>query len=220
MKHLPAVQRVATRLRAIDDDTLILADGRPRAIFEAFPGDVTLADDDALEAQTARLAAFLHGLTFPVQVLLCLVPPDLEEHAREVEAASAGRGPRIAAAGRDYAGLARHLDRTGALLEPHLYVVVGLEGARGSLVQQLLGMLPWAGRRRVPGPTDTELLDSRAEQVALLLDHAGAAPVRLDDAEIATLLYRCWCPERARQQPLRFDGAAAARRLGSLAGAA
>ena len=220
MSTLSSVQRVATRLRAIDDDTLILADGRQRAIFEVFPSDLTLADDEALEAHTARLAAFLHGLTFPVQVLLCLVPADLEAHACEVEAASAGRGLRIAAAGRDYAGLARHLDRTGALLEPHLYVVVGLEGARGSLVQHLLGALPWAGRRRVPGPTDTELLDARAEQVALLLDHAGATPVRLEDAEIADLLHRCWCPERARQQPLRQQSVPIRLRLGLAEGVA
>src|SRR5919206_263760 len=125
---------VPTHLRA--DDKLVLADGRPRAIFEVFPGDLALADDEALEAHTARLAAFLHGLTFPIQVLLCLVPADLEAHAREVEAASADRGPCIAAAGRDYAGMARHLGRTGSLLEAHLYLVVGLEGAHGSLLQQ------------------------------------------------------------------------------------
>jgi hypothetical protein len=213
MTSLPSVQRLHTRLRAIDDDTLVLADGQPRAIFEVFPGDVTLADDEELEAHTARLAALLHGLTFPIQVLLCLIPPDLEAHAREVEAASADRGSRIAAAGRDYASLARHLDRTGSLLEPHLYVVVGLDGTRGSLLQQLLDALPWMGRRRVPGPTDSELLDARAEQVALLLDHAGAAPVRLNDVEVALLLYRCWCPERARTEPLRIQPAPIGRRL-------
>jgi hypothetical protein len=141
------------------------------------------------------------------------VPAKLEEHAREVEAASAGRGSRIAAAGRDYAGLARHLDRTGSLLEPHLYLIVGLEGAQGSLVQQVLAVVPWMGRRRVPGPTDTELLDARAEQVALLLDHAGAASVRLNDVEIAALLYRCWCAERARHQPLRLLPAPTLRKL-------
>ena len=99
MTSLGSVQRLHTRLRAIGDDTLILADGRPRAIFEVFPPDTSLADE-ALEAHTARLAAFLHGLTFPIQILLRPVPADLEAHACEVEAASAGRGLRIAAAGR------------------------------------------------------------------------------------------------------------------------
>ncbi len=204
MRLLPSVQSVATRLRAIVDDTLYLADGRPRAIFEVFPDDVALADDETLEGQTGRLAGFLHGLSFPLQILLRLVPVDLEEHAREVEAVSASRGPRIAAAGRDYAGLVRHLCRTGGLLEPHLFVIVGLEGARGSLVQQLLGALPWAPQRQLVHASDAALLDERAGQVALLLDHAGAAPVRLEDAEIAALLYSCWCPERARRQPLRL----------------
>ena len=52
MSSLPSVQRLHTRLRAIDDDTLVLADGRPRAIFEIFPRDVTLADDEELENST------------------------------------------------------------------------------------------------------------------------------------------------------------------------
>jgi hypothetical protein len=93
------------------------------------------------------------------------------------------------------------------LLRPQLFVVVGLEGSRGSLFQRLLEWLPF-GRPTQHQATETERLDERAEQVALLLDHAGVAPQRLNDDHIAELLYACWCAERARQQPLRAAASA------------
>jgi hypothetical protein len=203
MKRLPSVQQLHTRLRAIADDTLYLADGRPRAIFEVFPVDLSLADDDTLEVHTARLAAFLHGLSFPIQVLLRLVRADLEAHAREVEQVSAARGSHLAAAGREYAGLVRHLERTASLLEPHLYVVVGLEGSQGSLVRRLLSfLLPSLAGRSAEQAADTALLDERAAQIAVGLDAAGADPVRLENPDIAQLVFDCWCPERARREPV------------------
>jgi len=55
-----------------------------------------------------------------------------------------------------------------------------------------------------PGQTDTELLDQRGAQVAVAFDAIRARPRRLDSVEIAELPYTCWCPERARRQPLQI----------------
>jgi hypothetical protein len=52
------------------------------------------------------------------------------------------------------------------------------------------------------GPSDTELLDACGEETAYALESLGTSPRRLDHLEIAELLYSCWCPERASQQPL------------------
>jgi hypothetical protein len=95
--------------------------------------------------------------------------------------------------------------------------VVGLEGAYGSLlrssvraiVTRLLRLLGRRARPAVAGPTDTELLDQRGEQIALQFAAIGARPRRLDNVEIAELLYTCWCPERARRQPLQIQRRAA-----------
>jgi hypothetical protein len=103
------------------------------------------------------------------------------------------------------------------MLELHVYLIVGIEGARGSLLQALVRpAVTWLSRRllrrahrSVAGPSDTELLDQRGEQVALELDAIGARPRRLDNVEIAELLYSCWCPERARRQPLHIERRAA-----------
>ncbi len=207
MSRLPSVQRLHTQLRAIDDDTLYLDDGRPRAIFEVFPDDLTLAGDEWLERATAQLTSFLLALEFPTQLVFQLVPANLEEDARLAEAASAGRGARLAAAGRDLAALLRHLDRSAEALEPHLYVVVGLEESVTALprrvvegVLHLLGFAWLLPRPHGAGGTDaTDLLDARAERVALTLDAIAASPRRLDSAEIADVLARCWSPDRARR---------------------
>jgi hypothetical protein len=47
----------------------------------------------------------------------------------------------------------------------------------------------------VAGSSGPELLDERGEQVALAFDAIRARPRRLDNVEIAELLYACWCPE-------------------------
>lgn len=98
------------------------------------------------------------------------------------------------------------------LLEPHVYLVVGREGTAGSLLRPIVGWFMRRTRRRsrlsVAGPSDTDLLDQRGEQVALAFDAIGARPRRLDNVEIAELLFSCWCPERARRQPLRIERSA------------
>ena len=227
MTTLASVQRTYTCYRGIADDTLYLQDGRPRAIFELHLPDLGLVDDDTLEVVAGELALLLHTLEFPFQLVFELVPVDLEHDAIETEHLAATRSAPITRAGREHAAFLRHLERTTPLLELRAYLVVGLEGADGSLLRQLVGQLrrglgavgrqlaPSALRRRLgspaaalSGPTATELLDQRGEKAAAILDRIGADPRRLDDLEIADLLYRCWCPERARRQPLVGAGAA------------
>jgi len=145
------------------------------------------------------------------------VAVDLETHAAAAERAAAARKPELAAAGRDYSALVRHLSRTQVLLEVRVFVTVGLEGSQGPLLGVALRAvaawvcqrLPRRARRSIAGPSNTELLDQRGEQVALAFDAIGARPRRLDNVEIADLLYTCWCPERAGRQPLWIERRAA-----------
>jgi hypothetical protein len=209
---LSAVQRIYTRYQAIADDTLYLADGRPRAIFELHPPNLALADDETLEATAQQLAVVFSNLPFLSMLLFRFVAVDLEQHAAAAERIAELRGHALARAGRDYAALGRHLSRTLVLLEPRVYLVVGLEGAHDgtghSLVRLTRSWFAGRSRRRGPaqhtlaGPSDTELLDERGEQVALAFAAIGARPHRLDNVEIAELLYACWCPERSRREPL------------------
>jgi len=210
--RLPSVQRFYVRLQGIVDDTLYLADGRPRAIFQVETADLLLADDEARETETTRLEAFLQALRFLVQIVYRLVPTNLDDHAAETEALAATRHGRLAAVGRQQAAFLRHLGRTGNLLQPQLFVVVGLDGTARRLGARVLAWLVtlarWRPTRRRhaadvdPLPSATEQLDERGETLAAALDRLGVRWQRLDDAGIATLLTACWCPDRARRQPL------------------
>jgi len=208
--RLPSVQRFYVRLQGIADDTLYLADGRPRAIFQVETADLLLADEPARETEATRLEAFLQALRFLVQVVYRLVPTTLDDHAVETEALAATRHGRLAAVGRQQAAFLRHLGRTGNLLQPQLFVVVGLDGTAQRLgarvLAQVTALAKWRPARRRhaadndPLPSATEQLDERGETLAAALDRLGVRWRRLDNAGIATLLAACWCPDRARRQ--------------------
>jgi hypothetical protein len=207
--RLASVQRFYVRLRGIADDTLYLADGRPRAIFTAHTQDLLLLDDDELEAFTVRLEAFLHGFGRPWQLVFRLVSANLDAPAAAIEEVAAARTGRLASAGRELAAFLRHLGRTRVLLQPHLYLVVGLDGPARSLRTRVHDRLRpltafWPARRR-PTPTDdvrrgaTAELDELGEALATALDRLGVGWHRLDDAEIADVFGACWSPTRARR---------------------
>jgi hypothetical protein len=122
MTRLASVQRLYVRLRGIADDTLYLADGRPRAIFSVHTLDLLLLDDDELEAFTDRLEAFVRSFGRPWQLVFRLAPTDLETHAAAIDELAAARSGRLASAGRELAAFFRHLGRTTVLLQPHLYL--------------------------------------------------------------------------------------------------
>jgi hypothetical protein len=210
MTRLASVQRYFVRLRGIADDTLYLADGRPRAIFTVHTADLLLLDDDELEAFTVRLEAFIRSFGRPWQLVFRLVLTNLDAQAAALDELSAARTGRLASAGRELAAFFRHLGRTTVLLQPHLYLVVGLDAPARSLGTRLHDRLRpliafWPGRRRRATPSDdvpgdaTAELDELGEALAAALDRLGVTWHRLADAEIADLFGACWSPSRTRR---------------------
>jgi hypothetical protein len=59
-----------------------LGDGRPRAIFEVHPPNLSLADTDTLESTAQQLAVIFSSLLFAFQLLFRLVAVDLGRAAR------------------------------------------------------------------------------------------------------------------------------------------
>jgi hypothetical protein len=210
VSRLASVQRYFVRLRSIADDTLYLADGRSRAIFTVHTADLLLLDDDELEAFTVRLEAFIRSFARPWQLVFRLAPTDLDSQAAAIDELAAARTARLASAGRELAAFFRHLGRTTVLLQPHLYLVVGLDAparSRGARLHDRLHLLAalWPGRRRRPTAADdatqdaTAELDELGEALAAALDRLGVAWHRLDDAEIAHVFGACWSPARTRR---------------------
>jgi hypothetical protein len=210
MSRLASVQRYFVRLRGIADDTLYLADGRPRAIFAIQTVDPLLLGDEELEAFTLRLEAFVHSFDQPWQLVFRLAPTNLDAHAAAMDELAASRTRRLASAGRELAAYLRHLGRTSTLLQPSLYVVVGPQAPARSLalrVKHLLRPLTALrpGRRRRRAIFDetqrdaTAELDELGDALAAALDRVGVSWHRLDDAEIAALFGACWSPTRTRR---------------------
>ena len=145
---LAAVQRIYTRYQAIADDTLYLGDGQPRAIFELFPPNLSLADDEALEATAQQLAVVFNALHVPdaAAVSLCRRRPRAARRRKPstlpTVAERSWRAPRAT-----MRRLLRHLSRTLVLLELHVYLVVGLEGAHDVAVALAVPPRPAAGSR-------------------------------------------------------------------------
>jgi hypothetical protein len=210
MSRLASVQRYYLRLRGVADDTLYLADGRPRAIFTVHTTDLLLLDDDELEAFTVRLEAFVRSFGRPWQLVFRLVPTDLDAQAAAIDELAASRTGRLASAGRELAAFFRHLGRTTVLLQPHLYLVAGLDTPARSLGARLhdrLRLLTALGPGRHRRPTAaadvqrdaTAELDELGEALAAALDRLGISWHRLNDAEIAALFGACWSPARSRR---------------------
>jgi hypothetical protein len=210
MTRLASVQRYFVRLGGIADDTLYLADGRPRAIFAIQTADPLLLGDEELEAFTVRLESFVHSFDQPWQLVFRLAPTDLDAHAAAIDELAASRTGRLASAGRELAAYLRHLGRTSTLLQPSLYVVVGPQAPARSLAERIKDVLgaftptrPRRRRRRAIADETrrdaTAELDELGEGLAAALDRLGVSWHRLDDAEIAALFGACWSRARTRR---------------------
>ena len=226
-------------VEAIAAGVVRLAGGHHRAVLEI--GSVNLALQAAAEqeATLAGYAAFLNSLTYPVQILVRLLPVDCEAYLRELEhrAQRELREP-LAGLALDHVAFVRRLARERTLLERRVYVVIPADGdpvyARSG---SPLGR--WFGRsghgKRGPAAADSmdragapdagsepasRQLEVRCEEVARQLARCELSARRLGDAELAELFYSCWCPDLARVQRLRHDlaghtGLAVRRGLGA-----
>jgi hypothetical protein len=219
-----SVQLAHVGLDAIEDDVLRLAPGGLRGVLEVDGRDLGLLGDGEQEAALAGFAAFLNGLTFPVQVLVRVLPVDaeaylggLERRVRDLPAGWSGASEGgLAGLGRDHIAFLRQLARSHTLLERRCYVVVPAGASDGDPAgeQRWAWAWPlWAPPARRAGPAEAPDLRNqlrlRCEDVRAQLGRCGLVARRLGGAELARLLYACWCPELSRVQRLRPDLAAA-----------
>lgn len=201
MRRRVSVQTVHLSLEAIEEGVVHLAGGQYRAVVEVGSVNFGLVGDTEREAIVAGYAAFLNSLTFPVQMLVRVLPVDLETYLAEMEReAQQSLIEPLAALARDHASFVRRLARHRTLLERRFYLVVPAQGdtneQRGSL----------RFRRSAARPdldTARRQLTFRCEEIARQLGRCGLTVRRLGDIELAQLYYACWSPDLARLQRLR-----------------
>ena len=203
MSKRASVQTARLSLEAIEDEVVLLARGQYRAVLEVSGVHFGLQGDTEQEAIVGGFAAFLNSLSFPTQVLVRVLPIDIDGYIGELERRARHElSEDLAALARDHVAFVRRLARNRTLLERHFYLVVPADtespGSRRawSMVRRRADRDAAAARKQ---------LVIRCEDVGRQLGRCGLSARRLANSELAQLYYACWCPELSRVQRLRRD---------------
>lgn len=202
MTRLASVQTAHIGLESIEDDLLLLAGNHYRAVLEVGSVNFGLQGEVEQEATIAGFAAFLSGLSFPIQILVRALPVDVEGYLSNMERRALRLPAPLAELARDHTAYLRRLARSRTLLERRFYVVVPAE-AESSLPRRR-----WPFSRKAPmraAEAVRKQLTFRCEETERQLARCGLAAHRLASVELAQLFYACWCPELARVQRVRRD---------------
>ncbi len=197
-------------------DTITFADGRCCAVLECSGATVEGMDVEQQRALHAAYHAFVLGLSFPMQILVCADPVDLGPYAARRTARLSGQPLAVRRLGSaDAAYMRRALAQVDAL-DQRVYVVI--PDASGPTPSVLVSAGPLAvlrSRQRAAarwardhmaeqeGDATTRLLAERCAAIRAGLASAGVHAWRLDTPALQHLYYRRLCPRTARLQP--FD---------------
>ena len=183
----------------IVDGVLCLRGGDYRAVLEAQSISFALKSDAEQEAIMAGYRAFLNALGYPIQVVVRILPTDVEPYLTALRGRASDRGAEaLRRLALDHEAFVRRLARERTLLERRFFVVIpaGLEGAfarTGARLGERRGIRwPWLGR---PGSPRQGLeaaggqLTFRCQEVAQGLGAFGVATHRLGSDELVEI----WC---------------------------
>jgi hypothetical protein len=197
-----SVQTALLTLEAIEDDLIRLAGDDYRAVLEVGSVNFGLQGEAEQEVVVASFAAFLNGLTFPVQTLVRVLPVNVDGYLQELEEKARRLPDELAELARDYVTFLRKLARNRTLLERRFYLVVP------AALEVSNGRQGWPFNRKVQTPgmeAARRQLTFRCEEVERQLGRCGLTARRLSTSEISELIYACWCPDLARVQRLRHN---------------
>ena len=205
MSRRASVQTSRLSLEEIADDVVRLARGQYRAVLEVSGVHFGLQGDVEQESLVGGFAAFLNSLSYPIQVLVRVLPVDIDGYIGDLERRARNELPEnLAALARDHVAFVRRLARNRTLLERHFYLVVPAETETEATRSRRAWPL---GRGRASRDTAAarKQLVIRCEEIERQLGRCGLAARRLTSNELAQLYYACWCPELSRVQRLRRD---------------
>ena len=201
MKGHASIQDVHAFLAAIEDGVVQLADGQWRALLEVSSVNFALQGEAEQEAIVAGFAAFLNGLTFPIQIVVRVMAVDLAHYLDDLEGRARSLPEDLAALALDHAAFLRRLSRNRTLLERRFYLVVP---APSETVTRR-GFFGRSRQRATDVASVRRQLTARCDEVQRQLGRCGLTAHRLGSLEIAQLYYAWWCPELARVQRLQGE---------------
>lgn len=170
-------------LEAIEGDVVRLRDGGCRAVLRAGSVNFALKSEAEQEAILAAYRRFLNALSYPLQLLVRVVPTDVEAYVARLEGGrTRDRGEVWAALARDHEAFVRRLARERTLLERRCYVIVPAE-PRAGVTPGL--RWPWrrtarADERRRDQLVARRQLTARCAELEQGLAACGIGATRLD----------------------------------------
>jgi hypothetical protein len=191
------------RLQDIRDGVVVLRGGHFRAVMEVGSVNLLLLDDTDQQALIASFAAALNSWSFPVQVLIRVLPVDLDRYLAAMERRTAQLSGRLAELARDHRLYVRRLARNDALLDHRSYVVVPADEPRRRW--PLFGGRAKEQPQRLLSVSVRQQLNLRCREVQRGLSRCNLSARRLDTQELAELYYAFLCPELSQVQRLRSD---------------
>lgn len=157
-------------LEDIVDGVLCLRGGDYRAVLEVQSINFALKSEAEQEGIVAAYKAFLNALTYPLQVVVRILPTDVDAYLDGLRGRPRARGDEtLRRLALDHESFVRRLARERSLLERRFYVVIpaGLEG-----VFERRGLRwPWQG----PPKDVRQNLEAAARQLAFRSQETIAA---------------------------------------------
>ena len=192
-------------LEEIVEGVLCLRGGEYRAVLQTQSVNFALKSEDEQEAVMAAYRGFLNGLSHPVQVLVRVLPTNIEPYLKGFRTnvtAHANSDPirRLAV---DHELFVRRLARERTLLERRFYLIVpsGYGDGEGHAAVR------WPWRRRNRQRDDQQLataaaqLDARCHELAQGLTSFGITSHRLRSEDLAELWAACLCSQVSQLTP-------------------
>ena len=187
--RLASVQELLP-LEDIVGGVLCLRGGDYRAVVEAQSVNFALKSEAEQEAIMAGYRAFLNSLSYPIQVVVRILPTDVEAYLGGLRERFGGRGGEVLRRlALDHEAFVRRLARERTLLERRFYVVVpaGMEGPpqAGRGIRWPWQVMPRNVRHSLE--VAARQLDFRCQELAQALASFGVATRRLSSEELAHL---------------------------------
>lgn len=191
------VQDTHLAIEAIAEGIVTFAGGRRRAVLAVGSLNFGTLGEAKQREVVVGYAAALDSLTFPVQVLARLTPPDLAAYlAARDERAAAEPHERLRRVARDRNAFVRRLTGGRLFIDRRFYLVVPADDPRPVALPRRRGATDSAGGAG-DGATAARQLAARCDDLIRQLGRCGLTARRLDDAELAALHFACWCPDLA-----------------------
>ncbi len=198
-------------LEEIVEGVLCLRGGDYRAVIQAQSVNFALKSEEEQEAVMAAYRSFLNSLSHPVQMLVRILPTNVEPYLAgfRTNVTSHANSEAIRRLALDHEMFVRRLARERTLLERRFYLVVpsGHSEGEGHVAVR------WPWQRATRGPDEQQLavasaqLDARCHEIAQGLTSFGVSSQRLRSEELAELWAACLCSQVSQAAPSLSAGA-------------